>query len=161
VSAHLTTLVNPVETEDCAAIWLEMADGSVCTLALTTGSAREISRHRFCFANLSAESNTAPFRSSHDPWTFTGDAPEVDDRIRETLTAFVPEPEGFAGQFTRYHEALRSGAEFPSRCRTRGRRSSSSRPSTIPRGHGHRWSFPAPDHPLYGVAAVRGPSNAA
>jgi predicted dehydrogenase len=113
VSAHLTTRVNPVETEDCAAIWLEMADGSICTLAVTTGSAHEISRHRFCFANLSAESNTAPYRSSHDPWTFTGDTPEVDVRIRDALAAFEPEPEGFAGQLARYHRALQSGGELP------------------------------------------------
>jgi predicted dehydrogenase len=113
VSAYLTTRVNPVETEDCAAVWLEMADGSLCTLAVTTGSAHEISRHRFCFANLSAESNTAPYRSSHDPWTFTADTPGIDDRIREALTTFVPEPEGFAGQFIRYHQALQSGGELP------------------------------------------------
>ena len=87
VSARLTTLVNPIETEDCAAVSLEMADGSLCTLAVTTGSAHEISRHRFCFANLSAESNTAPYRSTHDPWTFTGDSPEVDERIRKALAA--------------------------------------------------------------------------
>src|SRR6185295_9129215 len=43
VSAHLTTLVNPIETEDCAAVALEMADGSVATLAMTTGSSHEIS----------------------------------------------------------------------------------------------------------------------
>jgi predicted dehydrogenase len=113
VSAHLTTRVNPVETEDCAAIWLEMADGSVCTLAVTTGSSHEISRHRFCFENLTAESNTAPYRSSHDPWTFTGDTPEADGRIREALAAFEPEPEGFAGQLARYHRALQSGGELP------------------------------------------------
>jgi predicted dehydrogenase len=113
VTAHLTTLVNPIETEDCVAVSLEMADGSLCTLAVTTGSAHEISRHRFCFANLSAESNTWPYRSSHDPWVFTGDTPEIDGRIREALAAFEPGPEGFAGQFTRYHDALRSGAELP------------------------------------------------
>jgi len=113
VSAHLTTLVNPIETEDCGAGWLEMADGSICTLALTTGSAHEISRHRFCFANLSAESNTAPYRSSHDPWTFTADTPEADASIREALAAFKPEPEGFAGQLARYHRALRWGGELP------------------------------------------------
>jgi predicted dehydrogenase len=113
VSAHLTTLVNPVETEDCAAVALEMADGSLSTLAMTTGSSHEISRHRFCFANLSAESNTAPYRSSHDPWTFTGDTPEVDGRVDQALSGFEPAPEGFAGQFTRYHEALRLGTELP------------------------------------------------
>ncbi len=113
VSARLTTLVNPIETEDCAAIWLEMADGSLATLSVTTGSAHEMSRQRFCFANLSAESNTAPYRSSHDPWTFTGDTPEVDARIAEALGGFEPGPEGYAGQFARYHRALASGSELP------------------------------------------------
>jgi predicted dehydrogenase len=113
VAAHLRTLVNPLETEDCAAVSLEMADGSLCTLAVTTGSAHEISRHRFCFSGLTAESNTEPYRSSHDPWAFTGDTPAIDERIRESLAAFAPEPEGFTGQFSRYHEALRSGSELP------------------------------------------------
>jgi predicted dehydrogenase len=113
VTAHLTTLVNPIETEDCGAVSLEMADGSLCTLAVTTGSSHEISRHRFCFAGLSAESNTAPYRSSHDPWTFTGDTPEIDTRIWAALAAFTPQPEGYAGQFSRYHEALQSDRELP------------------------------------------------
>jgi predicted dehydrogenase len=113
VSAHLTTLVNPIETEDCLAASMEMADGSLCTLAATTGSTREISRHRFCFASLSAESNTEPYRNTHDPWTFKGDTPEVDGLLQQALAAFVPELEGYAGQFARYHRALRSGAELP------------------------------------------------
>ena len=113
VFAHLTTLVNPIETEDCGVVSLEMADGSLCTLALTTGSAHEISRHRFCFANLSAESNTAPYRSTHEPWAFTGDTPEIDERIAATLARFEPRPQGFAGQFSRFHQALESGTELP------------------------------------------------
>ncbi len=113
VYAHLATLVNPIEPEDCVAASLEMADGSLCSLAVTTGSAHEISRHRFCFANLTAESNLAPYRNSHDPWTFTGDSPEVDARIGEALSTFVPSLEGFTGQFERFHQALSAGAELP------------------------------------------------
>jgi predicted dehydrogenase len=151
VSAHLTTLVNPVETEDCAAIWLEMADGSICTLAVTTGSAHEISRYRFCFANVTAESNTAPYRSSHDPWTFTGDTPEVDARIAEALAAFEPELEGFAGQLARYHRALQSGDEFP--VTLEDARASLELITAI--YHSARTRSPVelplvPDHPLYG-----------
>ena len=112
--AHLTTLVNPIEIEDCAAVALEMADGSLCTLAATTGSAHEITRHRFCFANLSAESNTAPYRSSHDPWTFRGDTPEIDGRIQEALADLRARARGLRrASSPGYHRALQSGAELP------------------------------------------------
>ena len=113
VYANVTTRVNRIETEDCAVASLEMRDGSLCALSVTTGSAREISRHRFCFANLSAESNYEPYRSTHDPWTFTGDSPEVDACIEEVLKEFVPMPEGFAGQFVRFHRALDTETELP------------------------------------------------
>jgi len=113
VTAHMATRVNPTETEDCVTASLEMADGSLCSLAVTTGSTAEISRHRFCFENLSAESNTAPYRNSREPWTFVGDSPEIDARIAEVLRDFVPEPEGFAGQFRRFHDAVASGIELP------------------------------------------------
>jgi predicted dehydrogenase len=113
VFAHLATLVNPVETEDCVAASVEMADGSLCTLSATVGSAHEISRHRFCFANLSAESNTAPYRNTDEPWTFTADTPEAAERMRDTLATFERLPEGFAGQFSRFHHALRTEAELP------------------------------------------------
>lgn len=113
VYASLTTRVNAIETEDCATASLEMRDGSLCTLSVTTGSAREISRHRFCFANLSAESNTEPYRSTHDPWAFTGDTPDIDARIQRALARFRPEPEGFAGQFARFHRALQAGRALP------------------------------------------------
>jgi predicted dehydrogenase len=113
VSAHMTTLVNRTETEDCVVASLEMADGSLASLAVTMGSAHEISRHRFCFANLSAESQTAPYRNSSDPWTFTGDSPEIDRQIQEALAAFVPLPEHYAGQLHRFHRALHAGSELP------------------------------------------------
>jgi predicted dehydrogenase len=113
VSAHLATRVNPVETEDCIAASLEMADGSLCTLSVTVGSSHEISRHRFCFENLSAESNLAPYRNSHDPWTFTGDSPELAARIRATLDRFAPLPEHYAGQLLRFHQAITAGTALP------------------------------------------------
>ncbi len=113
VSAHMTTLVNRTETEDCVVVSLEMADGSLGSFAVTMGSAHEISRHRFCFSNLSAESNTAPYRNSSEPWTFTADSPEIDERVREALARFTPLPEHYVGQFSRFHRALRTGSELP------------------------------------------------
>lgn len=115
VFARTAALVNPteIETEDTVAASLEMADGSLVCLAVTTGSAAEISRHRFCFSHLSAESNTQPYTNTSDPWIFTGDSPELQQRIDETLSRFSPQPEGYVGQFARFYAAMQKGAELP------------------------------------------------
>jgi predicted dehydrogenase len=113
VFAQTKTLVNAIQVEDCATASLEMADGSLVSLSVTTGSAAEISRHRFCFRNLTAESNTHPYHNSHDPWTFTGDSPELQARIEAALAGFKPLPERFTGQFYRYHQALQTNTELP------------------------------------------------
>jgi predicted dehydrogenase len=113
VFARTATLVNPIETEDCVSASLEMADGSLASLSVTTGSAAEISRHRFCFSGLTAESNTQPYHNTADPWTFTGDSPEMTERIEGALARFVLQPEGFVGQFCRFHRALRQDMELP------------------------------------------------
>ena len=111
--AHTTTRVNAIEVEDCAAIAMEMADGSVASSGVTLGSAEEITRHRFSFSGLVAESNTRPYTNSGDPWTFVGDSPEIDEKIVATLAQFKPLPEYYAGQFHRFYDAIRSGAELP------------------------------------------------
>jgi predicted dehydrogenase len=111
--AHTKTLVNPIETEDTASAALEMADGSPASLSMTTGPSVQITRHRFCFSSLTAESNLQPYRNTADPWTFTGDSPEAEKQIEEALANFVPLPEGFAGQFYRFYQALQDDTEFP------------------------------------------------
>jgi predicted dehydrogenase len=113
VLAQTATLVNPIETEDCVSASLEMADGSLASLSVTTGSCAEITRHRFCFSNLTAESNTHPYENTSDPWVFTGDSPRLETRIEETLRNFLPLPEGLAGQFYRFHQALQEDTELP------------------------------------------------
>ena len=80
---------------------------------MTLGSAAEISRHRFSFSGLVAESNTRPYTNSGDPWTFVGDTPELNAQIEATLAEFEPLPEHYAGQFYRFYEALRHGGELP------------------------------------------------
>ena len=113
VFARTATRVNPIEVEDCAAVSFEMADGSLATLAVTLGSSQEITRHRFSFSGLSAESNTRPYSNSGEPWTFTGDTPEQAAAIEAALASFTPLPEGFAGQFLRFADALRDGTPPP------------------------------------------------
>ena len=113
VYARVATRVNPIEVEDCAAVTLEMHDGSLVSLSMTLGSSAEISRHRFTFANLVAESNIRPYTSSGDPWTFTADTPELQQAIDTALASFQAQPEGYAGQFLRFHQALQTGAALP------------------------------------------------
>ena len=110
VSARTSTRVNDVETEDCAAVAMELEGGALATLSATLGSLREITRHRFCFERLTAESNTEPYTNSSDPWTFTAaDQGAADD----ALSDFAPASENFLGQFERFGEALVSGGELP------------------------------------------------
>lgn len=111
--ARMATRVNEIETEDCVSASIEMADGSSLTLAATLGSAAEISRHRFCFRDLTAESNTDAYTNSSDPWTFTGASEQASARIDEVMAGFAPEPESYQRQFELVHAALASGGELP------------------------------------------------
>lgn len=114
VFARTTTLVNPIETEDCASVSLEMADGSLASVSVTLGSSAEISRQRYCFANLVAEGNLAPYdRNTSDPWQFVADTPEAASRIEAALASVTPGPEGFVGQLARFGEALVADTELP------------------------------------------------
>ena len=115
VYARSKALVNPTEIEDTLAVTCEMADGSLAALSVTFGSWVEISRHRYCFEHLTAESNTAPYAGhTSDPWTFTARTPAVEAQVREALADFTPEPpEGFVGQFARYWQARQAGGPLP------------------------------------------------
>ena len=106
-------MVNEIEVEDCAAISLEMADGSLATVSCTLGSPEEITRHRFHFENLSAESGTAAYESSADPWTITPDDDAAAARTAPVLEGWVVRPEGWWGQFERYADALDAGTDLP------------------------------------------------
>jgi predicted dehydrogenase len=113
VFARSATLVNPIETEDCAAVSVEFADGSLASLSATLGSSVEISRLRFCFENLTAESGLAPYTCTFDPWTFTAATPAIESRMQEALRDFDSGHQLYAGQFHRFHAALASGGPLP------------------------------------------------
>lgn len=114
VFARTAVRVNPVETEDCAAIVLEMADGALLTHSITLGAANEISRLRFCFEYLTVESGLAPYAPASEPWQFIarggGDAKA---RLETALAGFTPMTEGFAGLFDAFHRRLAEGAPPP------------------------------------------------
>lgn len=111
--ARTATRVNDIETEDTASVSLELADGGFATLSATLGSAVELSRHRFCFEHLSAESNTEPYENHREPWTFAGDTEADDEAVRAALDEFVPRAELYKGQFERFADARASGGPLP------------------------------------------------
>ena len=96
-----------------AVLSLEFANGAFATSSVTLGSRQEMSRLRFCFSDLVAESGLSPYNPGHDPWTFPDDDPAAAARIAEALADFAPLPERFTGQFHRLHAALTGDAPLP------------------------------------------------
>jgi len=113
VFCRTSTRVNPIEVEDCAAISMEMTDGSLATVSATLGSPAEISRHRFHFAGFSAESGTSAYESSADPWAITPDDEAADAKVGAVVDGWDARPEGWWGQFERYADALDAGTDLP------------------------------------------------
>jgi predicted dehydrogenase len=99
LSAHTSTLVNPIEVEDCAAISFEMESGAVATSSITLGAASNTSRLRFAFERLTAQSGTAPYAPMADPWTFEARHKEEQERIDEVVASVGNVPAGFEGYF--------------------------------------------------------------
>jgi len=144
------TRVNPIEVEDNAAVCVRMANGSLATLSVTLGSREEISRLRFVFHNLVAESHTAPYTMSRDPWTFRAGDEAHQARIDEALAAYKAPEEGYTRQFELFHASLTEGAPLPITLED-ARRSleivTAAYHSARTRGP---VAFPiGPDHPLY------------
>ncbi len=114
VFARLATRVNPIETEDCAAIALEMASGALVTSSVTLGAAEEISKFRFCFTDLTAESpGTPPYRPAEGEWQFVPRGARQQAEIDAALRDFMPRQEYFAGLVEALHPALDGRADWP------------------------------------------------
>lgn len=103
VSAMLDTRVNPIETEDCAAIAMKTASGGLVTSSVTFGGAGNMSRMRLVFDALTAESGRNPYAPGSDDWTFVSRNAEgqsaIDNAVAEINTEIDGQPSGFAGQF--------------------------------------------------------------
>jgi predicted dehydrogenase len=113
VFARTATRVNPIETEDCAVASLLMEGGALASLSVTLGAAEELSRLRFCFEGLTAESAHTPYRPSEEPWRLIPRSAADGARMAAALEDFVAEEEGFARQFALLHAALATGGPLP------------------------------------------------
>ena len=114
VFAKLATRVNPIETEDCAAVCLEMESGALATSSVTLGAAEELSKLRFCFTDLTAENpGVPPYRPAEGDWRFIARGARRQDEIDAALADFEPRPESFAGLIEALHPALAGTASWP------------------------------------------------
>ena len=113
VFARTATRVNQIEVEDCAVASLTMRNGALASLAATLGSAREISRLRFCFEHVTFESSLAPYAPGDDPWQIIGASPEAEARIAQALEGWTFVPSRFEGLMASYHHALETGGPLP------------------------------------------------
>ncbi len=113
VFAMTTTLVNPIEVEDTAALSVRLANGSLASLSMTLGSRREISRLRFAFRDLVAESQTEPYTMYRDPWTFIADDEAHQAKIDAVLATHPAHEDSYTRQFELFHAAITQGAEMP------------------------------------------------
>ncbi|MEJ7584356.1 MAG: Gfo/Idh/MocA family oxidoreductase [Acidimicrobiales bacterium] len=113
VWARTATLVNDIEVEDSAAAVLRFADGGLATLSATLGSVAEISRHRFTFERLSAESNTAAYANGADPWVITPIDAETVLAVDDAVSQIPARGEDYVGQLERYADARANGTDPP------------------------------------------------
>lgn len=106
LSAMTATRVNPIETEDCAAVSFTMTSGALCTSSITLGAASDETRIRIVFENLTATSGKAPYAPGSEAWKFVARDAAQQAAI-DTVVANTPSgPIGFAGFFTEVSKAL-------------------------------------------------------
>lgn len=116
VACFKTTRVNPIEVEDCAVASLRMVDGSVASLTATLGSARQITRMRLCFENVTFEKQSFDDESSrpgNEPWTVIPKTHEIGKAIEAKMSEIGPQKIWFARQYELFHEAILTGGPFP------------------------------------------------
>ena len=106
VFADVTTRVNDIEVEDCAALSLRMASGALITSSVTLGAAENTSRLRLMFEGFTVESDHAPYSPAEAAWRFVARHPTTQAQIDEVLSQIGPVPSGYVGLFSALADAL-------------------------------------------------------
>ena len=102
VFAKLTTRVNDIEVEDCAALSIEMGNGALVTSSITLGAAEDVSRIKICFNNLTVESGGSPdkpYNPADDEWKFLAREPVTQNQVNNILSKVELTKSWYAGMF--------------------------------------------------------------
>jgi predicted dehydrogenase len=150
VFAYGATLVNPIEVEDTMALSVRMQNGSLAALSMTLGSRKEISRLRFCFHDLVAESILEPYTMGRDPWTFIAGTPEHQARIDAALAEQKTFEDGYTRQFELFYQAVVDNGALPVTLQDARNSLELVTAAYYSQRTGQPTSLPIkPDHPLY------------
>jgi len=106
LSAFAGTRVNPIQTEDCASISLQMESGALATSSITLGANDDTSRYRFVFENLTAESGLLPYAPASDGWTFRARGVTTQEQVLAVLRDVPPVRQGFEGFLEAFDDAI-------------------------------------------------------
>ncbi|UWQ97643.1 Gfo/Idh/MocA family oxidoreductase [Rhodobacteraceae bacterium S2214] len=97
LSAFTATRANPIETEDCASISMQMVNGALVTSSITLGAADDTTRLKLTFSGVTITSGTAPYAPATDTWTFTARDPELQSAVDDVINSVGDVPQGFTG----------------------------------------------------------------
>ncbi len=151
VNARLATRINPIETEDCAALSFTMQSGALATSSVTLGGSDDTTRIRLVFEHLTATSGPRPYAPMDQEWVFQ--ARDMTAQIEvDRVTAGVPQARaGFPGFLAQV--AARIGGEPNSAVRLADARASIELITAIyasSRANGAAEACPiGPEHALY------------
>lgn len=106
VTARLGTLVNPIETEDSAALIFDLEGGALATSSITLGAASDETRLRLVYEKLTATSHTNPYAPAEGAWQFRARDPEHQNKVDAICAATSRNKPGFAGFLTEVGKAL-------------------------------------------------------
>lgn len=106
VTARLSTLVNPIETEDTAALIFDLDGGGLATSSITLGAARDETRLRFVYETLTVTSDTVPYAPGEGNWQFTARDPAQQAAVDAIIAETPARASGFAGFLSEVARAL-------------------------------------------------------
>lgn len=104
--AYTATRVNPIETEDCAAIAMRMGDGALATSSITLGAAENTSRLRFVFEDLTIESSPKPYAPCDGKWSYTARNPDKQQLVDAVIASVENPLTGYAHYFSEFADAI-------------------------------------------------------
>ncbi|WP_299293890.1 Gfo/Idh/MocA family oxidoreductase [uncultured Tateyamaria sp.] len=110
VTARLGTLINPIETEDTAAILFDLEGGGLATSSITLGAATDETRLRLVYEHLTATSDTHPYSPSEGTWRFDARDSAQQAQVDKIVAGCADAPIGFVGGLAEIAKALRGEA---------------------------------------------------